>query len=378
MMAAIALLAVVMGTLAPAPAVHTQAAHRVPAQSQTFKQIAAEAAKAWSEGRDEDALRLSRDGLKRQPGWDDGLWYLGTINYAREDFGEARNELRHYLARNPQKGIGWALVGLCDYKLREYEHASDDLHRALELGLQGRQELAGPVYYYSALLFTRDERFEESAAYLYHLRRNDAGLRVDAPLDLPMGLNALRYAMLPEETPADRVELVRQAGAAVFARYEERRDDAKRILVQLLKQYPNEQGLHFQYGLVLLDEHAAEGVTEMGKVIELSPSNPEPHLSIAQYYIDQGQKDKASASVDGALALDPKLPLAHLLKGEILSASGDLSGAIAELESARSSAPTNSRVLWELMRIYGKAGRKEDAVQIMKELEKLGANSDPR
>lgn len=375
MIAAIALLAVAIETPAPtsqAPVPRVQHQASAASKTQLFDQIAAAAATAWNDNRDEEAIRLSRQGLKLRPEWDEGLWYLGTIFYGQENYREARDQLRHYLARNPQNGVAWALVGLSDYKLREYEHASEDLQRALVLGLPGRQELAGPVYYYSALLLTRDERFEESAAYLYHLRRKDAGLHVDASLELPMGLNALKYAMLPEETPVDRVELARQVGMAVFARYEERREEAKSILSRLLKQFPGEQGLHFQYGQILLDEHSAEGIKEMEAALKLAPSNPEPRIAMAQYFIDMEQSDKAQTLLDSVLALDPTQPAARLLKGQILIASGDTPAAIAQFEIAKKSAPANTRVLWELMRAYSKAGRKEEAAQVLKEMEKLG------
>lgn len=341
-------------------------------ERQTFAEIAIEAKEAWSENHDEDAIRLCRQGLTLHPEWDDGLWYLGTIFYAQESYREARDQLRHYLARNPQKGTGWALVGMSDYKLREYAHAGEDLQRALALGFQGRQDIAGPAYYYSALLFTRESRFDESAAYLYHLRRGDAGLHVEATLDVPMGLNALRYAMLPEELPPDRVDLARQVGTAVFARYEERRDEARTILSRLVKEYPDEEGVHFQYGLILLEDRAAEGVDEMKRALELSPSDPEPRLSLAQYYLDRNQFDQAGVYADAITASDPASMPAHLLKGQIAEASGQASTAITEFETARKLAPTNNRVLWDLARAYNKAGRKAEAAEVVKELEKLG------
>jgi len=343
----------------------------------SFDEIAASAKKAWDENRDGDAIALSRQGLAKRPGWDAGFWYLGTILYEQDKYREARDNLRHYLALKPKQGVGWALAGLCDYKLREYVRADEELQRAQALGLEGRLELQSSVYYYSALLLTREERYEESAAYLYHLRRKDAGLHVDVQLEIPMGLNALKYALLPEELPADRIELVRQAGAAVFARFEERHDEAKSSFAQLLKQYPDEEGLHYQYGLILLGEHVAAGAGEMEKATELSPSDSAPHISLAQYYLDLEQNDKATAQIDKALELDPASIPARLLKGQLLTVAGDTAAAIAELETTRTMSPGDSQVLWALMRAYHKAGRNLEAQRIVKELETLGENHPP-
>jgi tetratricopeptide (TPR) repeat protein len=374
MIAAIVLLALTAGEQAASSTRQpARQAHATEVSAATFDGVAAEARKAWNEKRDNEAMSLFRKGLALRPDWDEGLWYLGTLHYDQENYLEARDSLRRYLAWHPEKGAGWALVGMSDYKLREYEHAREDLRRALAEGLQNNEELAGPVNYYSALLLTREEHFLDSAALLYLLRRGEGGkMRVNVPLDIPMGLNALGYAMLPEEVPADRVELVTQTGVAVFARFEERRDEAKGILENLLRRYPDEQGLHFQYGIVLLAERVEAGVGEMQTVIQLAPSNAGPHLSLAEYYRDIGLNKDALAHVDRALELDSTLVSAYLLKGQILQASGDNSAAIEQFERARKMVPTDTRILWDLMRAYHKAGREQDAAQMTKELERLG------
>lgn len=381
MIAPIASVVMALGVHAVPAQAHVQPAHArngIAVDAQPFDKISAEAAAAWKENRDEDAIKLFQQGLKMRPDWDEGLWYLGAINYEHENHREAREMLRRYLARNAQVGAGWALVGLCDYKLREYAHAREDLERSLSLGLHGHEELSGPVYYYTALLLTREERFHDSAALLYQLKDGDEGrVHVDAPLDLPLGLNALGYALLPEETPTDRVELARQTGKAVFARFEERRDEAKQLLLDLLEQHPGEQGLHFQYGMILLADHDASGVIEMQKALALSPSNPEPRLSLAEYYLDQEQYDKALANVNEVLTRDSTNSTAYLYKGRIQRAMGDQPAAITQFEAAGKLAPTDTRVLWELMRAYSAAGRKGDAARAQQEFEKLGAKKGP-
>ena len=60
-----------------------------------------------------------------------------------------------------------------------------------------------------------------------------------------------------------------------------------------------------------------------------------------------------------------------------MSAEGDASAAIAELESTRKMSPGDSQVLWALMRAYHKAGRNEEAEQVVKELKTLGENRQP-
>ncbi len=115
----------------------------------------------------------------------------------------------------------------------------------------------------------------------------------------------------------------------------------------------------------------------MQKALDISPSNPEPHLSLAEYYLDQKVYDKALTNIDDVLIRDSTNSAAYLLKGRVLRASGDNSSAITQLETARRLAPAESRVLWELMRAYGVAGRKEDAERIQKEIEKTTYKNEP-
>jgi tetratricopeptide (TPR) repeat protein len=374
MIAATALFALAMSTMAVAPDQPAHHASGAASQARSFGQISTAAMKAWNEKRDKDAMALFRQGLKLHPDWNEGLWYLGAILYDHDQYSDARDQLRRYLSLNPKNGEGWALVGLSDYKLREFTHAAEDLNRAVQNGLGGHWDLTGPSYYFSALLLTRDGHFAESSQLLYVLKDGDDGrTRVDVPLEVPMGLNALGYAMLPEEVPADLVPLARQAGVATFARFEGRPGEAKNIFEQLLKQYPNEQGLHFQLGYLLLLEHSADGVGEMQKAIALAPYDFEPLLSLADYYNDTGKYDEALVDVDKALALDSTVVSAHVTRGRILNAKGDTAGAIAEFETARKAGTSDNRVLWELARAYRKAGRQEEAAQVMKELQQQNA-----
>jgi tetratricopeptide (TPR) repeat protein len=370
MIAAALLLALAVGVQS---APHPAPASPGKAGDASFAAVATAAVQAWKENRDADATRLLKQGLKLHPQWDDGLWYLGTLQYDHEDFRAARDLLRHYLALHPDKGAGWALTGMCDYKLREFDHASEDLHRALASDLRENPELAGSAEYYTALLLTRQEHFQDSAAILYELHRNERGLHVNAPLEVPLGLAALGYALLPEEAPADRLEMIRQTGAGVFARFEQDRQSARRIFTELLQHFPDEAGLHLQYGMVLLEDKDAGAIAELEKAQQLAPSNPEARLALADHYLEEGQTSKAQESIDAALAIEPKLAGAHLLKGRILEKTGALNDAIAQYESARQLAPGDSRILWALLRACRNAGRKEEAAQLEEEIRKSGA-----
>jgi predicted Zn-dependent protease len=125
--------------------------------------------------------------------------------------------------------------------------------------------------------------------------------------------------------------------------------------------------------VILLEEHSPAGVEEMNKVLAMSPSNTEARLRLAEYYLAQSQPAEARQYAEEALRLEPSSLSGHMLKGEILSASSDFPGAVAELEQAKRLAPRDSRVLWALLRAYSAAGRRDDAARLKAEIEKSGS-----
>jgi tetratricopeptide (TPR) repeat protein len=359
---------------APAPAGHGISSRRAGASGPSFEQVSEAAMEAWNEHRDDDAVRLFQQGLKISPDWDEGLWYLGAIFYDKERFREARDLLRHYVAQNPNQGPAWALLGLCDYKLREYGRALSHLERAISLGLEGREQLESAVLYHKAILLIRDGQCEAGLRALYPLR-GGAVPRVQAPLEIPAGLSVLCYQLLPEEVPADRSEFVRKMGEVIFARMDGHSEDALNILRDLVRQHPNEKAVHYQYGSVLLGERSPAGVEEMQKVLEISPSSTEARMELAAYYVSQSQPEKARLNVEEVLKLDPSHVSGHVFMGEILMSSGDASAAVKELEQAKQLAPEEGRVLWALLRAYNAAGRPDDAARVKAEIEKIEAKA---
>ncbi len=335
---------------------------------QSFEQVARAAQQARDENRDDDAMRLFQQGLKLNPDWDEGLWYLGTMLYEKERYGQARDLLRHFVAQDQKFGPGWAVLGMSEYQVREYARALTHLQRSLSLGLGDRKQLADSVFYYVAVLLTRFEQFHDSLQLLWQLR--GAG-QSETLLEEPAGLAALGYALLPQEMPAPRRELARLAGKGTFALLDQRRDDAGKYFSKMAEEYPKEPGVHYQYGTLLLNDHPQEGIRELEKELEISPSHIPARLRLAEYYLTQSLPEKAQPYLDQIITLEPKNASGHMLMGEMLASKKDGPGAIRELELAREQAPDRLRIRWDLLRAYTAAGRPEDAKRERAEIERL-------
>jgi tetratricopeptide (TPR) repeat protein len=324
--------------------------------------------RARDEGRRDDAVRLYKQALVQRPNWKEGLWSLGTLLYDQKHYAEACGVLRRFVAFDPGPGLAWALLGMSEFQTRDYSRSLDHLERAMAEGMGDQNDIAQSVFYFVAVLQTRFERYDESMGLLIAMVKSgqEAG-----PLTDPLGLTALRLPLLPSEIPLDRHPMIRMAGEAVLALEAQRRDEAERLLAGLIATYPNEPGVHFLYGAFLLDVRPEDGIRELKQELETSPSNVSARLRLAEEYVKEQRPDLALPLAQEAIKLDPKRGPAHMVLGEALVATGDLSAGIKELEIARSQAPQTVRIRWDLLRAYTAAGRSDDAKREKEEIERL-------
>ena len=61
----------------------------------------------------------------------------------------------------------------------------------------------------------------------------------------------------------------------------------------MLEKYPNEPGVHFLYGAYLMDVRPEDGIREMQRELEISPSHVGARLRLAEEYIKEQKFDEA-------------------------------------------------------------------------------------
>lgn len=345
-------------------------AHNAEASPAAFEQLSKAADRARSENDNENAIRLYRRALSLRPAWPEGLWYLGILEYEKERFLDARDVLRRFVSYDPTAGPGWAVLGMSEFKSREYSRAFDHLRRAMALGMGGRKEMAQSVFYFVAVLLTRFEQYNESMNMLLAMVKS--GQKTDLLVE-PLGLAALRMPLLPAEIPPDRREMIRMAGQGALAVEAGRQDEAEKLFSGIVAAHPNEPGVHFLYGVFLLDLRPADGIAEIKRELEISPFHVAARLRLVEEYLKEERFDESLMLAEEAVKLEPKDGPAHMMLGEVLLAKGDLAGGIRELEASEKQAPETVRTRWDLLRAYTTAGRKDDAQREKEEIEKLNA-----
>jgi len=334
----------------------------------SFQSLSNAAQHARESNQNDEAIELYRRALSLRPEWDEGLWYLGNLLYGESRFASTRDVLRQFVALRPDAGAGWALLGMSEFQVREYPRALDHLRRSMALGMGDRAELKQSVFYTTTVLLTRFEQYDDSIGFLFGMVYSG---QCDGPVLDAAGLAGLRIPLLPSEIPVDRRELIELAGKGLCAAQQGQNDQALMSLRAMAEAYPGEPGVHFLLGSFLMNVSSEEGIAEMKREIEISPSHVPARNRLAEQYVKTGEFDRALDLARQARKLAPKNFSVDLTMGEALLGKGDIAEGIQELEDARTLAPDNTRVRWDLVRAYGQAGRAEDARKEKQEIERL-------
>jgi tetratricopeptide (TPR) repeat protein len=345
----------------------------LPAASK-FQQIAKRAAQARDENHSEDAIRLYREALKINPSWLEGWWDLGTILYDDDRYDEARKAFRRLANLKSDGAPAWAMLGLCEFELRNYEQALQHLRRAQAIGVGNNPELSAVSEYHLAILYTRFEEYEAGAEALFTMARagNESPSLIEA-----LGLSVLRMPFLPAEMPPDKREMVLMAGRAAYDMRTNRPADGKKEFEELISRYGEASNVHYAYGTFLLKVDADAALGEFNREIQISPKHVAARLQIAFEDIKREDFTSGLPFAEKAVELAPQLFAARDALGRILLGMGRTDQAISELETAVKLAPDSPEVRFALYTAYARAGRKEDAKRARAEfmhLDKLRKN----
>jgi len=325
----------------------------------TFEDVRNRADAAREANQLSEAINLYRQAVQRRPTWEEGWWYLGTLLYELDRYEEARDAFRRFVAIQPKGGAAWALMGLCEFRLREYDLALQHIKRGRLLGLGDSEQLIFVTRYHAALLLTRAGQFEAALEILSYFARtlpNENPSVVEA-----VGLSSLRMPLLPAEVPADKRDLVLQTGRAAYHQYARRLADAEKEFQEIVTRYAETPNVHYAHGVFLLDAKPEAAPDAFLRELKVSPSHVAANLQLAFIYINAGEHAKALPFAEKAQALAPGSFVARNAIGRVLLETGEVTRAIKELEAGVKLAPDSPEMYFALARAYSRAGRKQDA-----------------
>jgi tetratricopeptide (TPR) repeat protein len=338
------------------------------AKAPGFDAIVKEADEARQQKRLDDAVALYRKALAIDRRWTEGRWYLGTTLYELDRFAEARDAFRAVVLANDTQGAAWALKGLCEYRLKNYETALADLIKARTHGIGDNQEINEVASYHTAVLSTRIEQYEQALRVLadFALTGNDAPRVIEA-----MGIATLRMPMLPEELPGEKRELVMMAGRARYFMSARMMAAAQAAFEALVTRFPDTPNVHYARGVFLLAEQQEAAIEAFTRELKQQPHHVWSKLQIAFVHIRRGDFAAARPFAEAAATEAPTLSVSHNALGQVLLEAGDTEGAIREFQTGVKLSPDNPAMRFVLARAYRRAGRAKDADREQAEFTRL-------
>jgi tetratricopeptide (TPR) repeat protein len=354
--------------------------------TQSFEQLAERAQAAADADRLPEAVRLYQDAVALRPSWSEGWWNLGTILFDSKQFTRARDAFRHFVSvEHQQPGPGFGMLGLAEFELKDYHGALEALERGRELGLGDNPAFLTKVFYVDGILNTLFAQPEIALVRLTRAANQLAAQHPEAPKDAVLGetklldafgLAALRIQQLPEEIPAQRAAIVRQAGHAQALIALQYLVPAGQEIKQLVDQNPSTPGVHYMYGVYLLAENPESAIAEFRREIEISPQNVPARIQLALEFLRTSDYQNGLPYARQAVALAPNNFVAHVACGRLWLGLGKTDRALTELRIAVRLSPGSPDAHFALSRALTDAGLSREAARERAEFERLKAISN--
>lgn len=354
--------------------------------TESFEELAQRAQAALVADKVPEAIRLYERATAIQPNWAEGWWHLGTLFFDTGRFREARDAFGNFLTiEKKEPGPGFAMLGLCEFQLKDYPKSRAALERGIKLGLGTNSVFARSVLYEDGILNTLLGQPEVALQRFTLIANQIAAAHPESPKDSVLGdselldafgIAALRIPKLPADIPATKAALVRSAGRAQAFIALQDRVSADAELKQLVAQYPSESGVHYFYGVFSLKEHPPLALDEFRREIEVTPSHTAARINLAFELLNAADYDQGLKYATEAIALEPNNFVAHVVCGRLWLALNNTSRAVQELRIAVKLAPGSPDAHFALSRALTQAGQASEAARERAQFQRLKGLAD--
>ena len=145
-------------------------------------------------------------------------------------------------------------------------------------------------------------------------------------------------------------------------------DEAAGMYRGILKQNPNEPGVHYRLGQVLLSKAGDTGPTDEARVefqkeLELDPRNSASEFILGELDRRAGHWDDAVRRFTRASQIDPEFAEAYLGLGVSLTSASRFADAVKPLETYVKMQPGDPVGHYQLALAYGRTGNREGAIR---------------
>ena len=295
------------------------------------------------------------------PKADQELWNKAMKEYAERQYSASADDLKVWLRQNPDNGTGWAVLGLNEFALNDFDNALIHLERGAKFGLSGSPESLQSARYALGVLLIRAGEFDRASDVLASALQSGV---LDETVEYALGLALLRRPEIPGQRKQQDAALVSTAGKIASLLRSSEYDAALPQFQRLLKENLSVPFLHYAYGTALLavsqfDEAAAQMQAERA----ISPASELPCIRLASIALRQHNFTEAITWSRRALQLAANSAEAHYLLGRASLESGDDVTALRELQAASGLSPASPEIHFNLAKAYARAKMPEKAEQ---------------
>jgi tetratricopeptide (TPR) repeat protein len=338
--------------------------------AQSFDELSTKARRAYEANRLEDASGLFASAVKLRPDWAGGWWAIGMIAYERDRYPECRDALTHMVALDAKAAPGWALLGLCEFRTKQYGLSFQHLKQAHMLvpPRQGGGPLLDMADYHLGLLLTQQGAFEVAQEVLMGVAIR---VRSNPEMEFACGLPSLRLPILPSEVSAAQRPVVALAGKAFWDLATRPPGEALADFKELVSKYPKFPNVHYYYGTYLAAHQPEQSAPEFLEELRINPDSVPARVQLVLRYIYEEKLDQALKLAQEAVALSPDSVGTQLALAQTLRAKGDDEGALAAYLQAKKLDPSSPKVSYYLVSAYRALGRIEDMRREQAEYERL-------
>jgi len=363
------------GSTAEALATYAEVIHRDETGPQGLLARDRIAAIYLTQNRADDARKLIKEVLDRNPHDNDALLMRGELGL-RPDPAGAVADLRAVLRDQPgsvavQRLLARAYIAngepaLAEQALRAaMEAAPADIPVRLELAqlLIRRQEpeRATALLEDSVRKAPTDAAAREALTRVYLSEHNFAGARVNA--------DALE-TLLPKAALGPYL-------AGLAAQGENRLDDSSRDFDRALSLQPRAMdALTALVRLELTRGRTAAAFARAQQAADQDAQDPIPYNLLAELYLGTKDFKRATEAAERAIAISPGWWAARRSLARVRLSSGDTAGALAAYADALKDAPSNAELVVEAALLYERQGKVDDAIARYETLRKLDPHSD--
>ena len=322
------------------------------------------------------AATLFKQALDLQPTWPAGWFYLGGVLHRLARYAEAVDAFHRGLDLAPKNGVGWGFLGLSEFELGHYDKALEAMAKAEQFGLGPNTKFETAVREKAAQLLIRSSLFDQAMSQLQPLAKYQENVPTVVE---EVGLCALAIASDADKLPEARRKIVDMAGAAMWAATSQRPKDADAGFEKLLAAYPNEPGVHYAYGLYLMDIDQKGALEQFRKELATNGTHWPALLVSAFLETREGNPAAALRYAEKARTLVPSnyIWLCNAEMGRALLAQDQPEKAVPLLEESVKLQPDNAQAHFYLEQAYRRVGRKADAQREKSEFVRLKSQQDP-